>query len=124
MAIMTTHAAIPAYITKDGSEIRELLHPSAHGNANQSLAEATVPPGGRTLRHCHRMTEELYHVLSGRARMTLGDEQFEIRPGDTVCIPPGTPHALEVLGAEPLRILCCCSPAYSHADTELIEVGP
>ena len=42
---------VPAFTTKDGSEIRELL---AHRNsaiANQSLAEARVPVGGFTAEH-------------------------------------------------------------------------
>ena len=43
----TRYADIPAYVTKDGSVIRELLHPDHHGNRQQSLAEATVPPGGK-----------------------------------------------------------------------------
>jgi mannose-6-phosphate isomerase-like protein (cupin superfamily) len=43
-----------------------------------------------------------------------------VRTGDTVCIPPGTPHRIRNTGAGPLRILCCCSPAYSHDDTELV----
>lgn len=39
---MQTHSAdIPAYLTKVGSEIRELMHPAQHGNRNQGLAEAT-----------------------------------------------------------------------------------
>ena len=41
--------SVVPYITKDGSEIRELMHPAVHGNQNQSLAEAMVPPGARTL---------------------------------------------------------------------------
>ena len=117
----TRYADIPAYVTKDGSEIRELMHPQQHGNRAQSLAEATVPPGRRTLLHRHARTEELYHVTAGRGRMTLGEERFEVGAGDTVHIAPGTPHCIEALGAEPLRILCCCSPAYSHEDTELLE---
>ena len=44
----TRHTEIPVYITKDGSEIRELMHPAVHGNRLQSLAEATVHPGQRT----------------------------------------------------------------------------
>jgi hypothetical protein len=24
---------------------------------------------------------------------------------------------------EPLRLLCCCAPAYSHGDTELLDEG-
>ena len=114
------YAAIAPYLTKDGSEIRELMHPSVHGNRAQSLAEATVPPGAETLLHRHRLTEELYHVTAGTGLMTLGERTFEVRAGDTVCIPPGTPHRIRSIGGEPLRILCCCSPAYSHDDTELL----
>ncbi len=121
--LKTRYAEIPAYTTKDGSEIRELMHPAMHGNRSQSLAEATVHTGQRTHRHRHALTEELYHVTSGRGLMTLGEARFEVGAGDTVHIAPGTEHCIETLGAEPLVILCCCSPAYSHEDTELLEEG-
>ena len=117
----TCYSQIPAYVTRDGSEIRELMHPAQHGGQNQSLAEATVPPGSRTLLHRPRMTEEIYHVTAGSGRMTLGEETFDVVVGDSVLIPPGTPHRIEVLGNQVLRILCCCSPAYAHEDTELLE---
>lgn len=120
----TAHRDIPAYTTLDGSEIRELMHPSLHGGRAQSLAEATVPPGAKTLLHRHVRTEELYHVTAGSGRMTLGESKFDIAPGDTVLIPPGTPHRVEANSDEPLVLLCCCSPAYAHEDTELLEGSP
>jgi len=110
-----------AYPTKDGSTIRELMHPAVHGSVNQSLAEATIEPGQGTQLHRHRLSEEIYHVTVGEGLMTLGDEQFPIAVGDTVCIPPGTPHAVVNTGTKPLRILCACSPAYSHDDTEIVK---
>ena len=116
----TRYADIPAYHTKDGSEIRELMHPDRHANRKQSLAEAIVQPGQETLLHKHLRTEELYHITAGRGLMTLGDERFEVGAGDTVLIAPGTEHCIRNVGAEPLRILCSCSPAYSHDDTVLI----
>lgn len=116
----TRYDDIPAFTTRDGSEIRELLHPAVHGGRNQSLAEATVAPGSRTLLHRHRLSEEIYHVTAGGGRMTLGEQEFPIAAGDTILIPPGTPHCVEALGPAPLRILCCCSPAYADADTELL----
>ncbi|HHM04422.1 MAG TPA: cupin domain-containing protein [Gammaproteobacteria bacterium] len=74
-----------------------------------------------TVLHYHRRSEELYHVTAGRGRLTLlGDAQFEIGPGDTVHIAPGTPHALHNPGPEDLRVLCCSAPAYDHADTVLL----
>jgi mannose-6-phosphate isomerase-like protein (cupin superfamily) len=119
-SVVQPYATVPAYRTKDGSEIRELMHPDVHGNRAQSLAEATVPAGTRTLRHRHRSSEELYHVVSGEGRMTLGPETFPVRPGDTILIPPGETHCIEATGHEALRLLCCCAPAYSDDDTELL----
>jgi mannose-6-phosphate isomerase-like protein (cupin superfamily) len=63
-------------------------------------------------------------VTRGTGRLTLGREQLELAPGDTVCIPPGVAHCVENTGTDPLHILCCCAPAYSHADTELLEGPP
>jgi len=121
MTIKSRYSEVVPFKTRDGSEIRELLHPEAHGNRNQSLAEATVEVGGQTLLHRHHRTEELYHILAGTGLMTLGEQQFEINQRDTVCIPPGTPHCISNTGSESLRFLCCCSPAYSHDDTELLD---
>jgi len=112
--------AVP-YLTRDGSEIRELMHPAVHGNVSQSLAEAIVHPGEKTQLHFRRMSEELYHVTQGAGLMTLGEECFAIDVGDTVLISPGVAHCVEATGGSALHILCCCSPAYSHDDTFLLS---
>jgi mannose-6-phosphate isomerase-like protein (cupin superfamily) len=116
----TAVSEVLAYITKDGSEIRELLHPSQHLLRNQSLAEAVIPAGTSTQLHRHQITEEIYHVTYGNGLMTLGERQFEITVGDSIAILPGTPHCVENHGSEALHMLCCCAPAYSHDDTELL----
>ncbi|KXB31169.1 hypothetical protein AT959_10825 [Dechloromonas denitrificans] len=116
----TARAEITPYITKDGSKIRELLHPSQHALHQQSLAEAVVAIGARTELHRHHVTEEIYHVTRGQGLMTLGGERFAIAAGDSIAIAPGTPHCVENTGSEALHILCCCAPAYAHEDTELL----
>ena len=98
-----------AFITKDGSEIRELL---AHRNScirNQSLAEArgrsrgqnggalSSADGGDLL---HRRRHGL---------MTIDHEQHPVGPGDAVAIPPGTVHQIFNSGIKPLVFLCCCT---------------
>ncbi|MBG0777716.1 MAG: cupin domain-containing protein [Desulfovibrionaceae bacterium] len=123
-AARTTRVAdATPYVTKDGSTIRELMHPAVHGAthgvANQSLALAEVAPGAATTPHRHRSTEELYHFLDGSGVMDLDGERFAVEPGDTVCIRPGARHAVANTGTGPLRILCCCAPAYGHEDTDL-----
>jgi len=112
---------VRSFITKDGSSIKELMHPSRHGNVNQSFAEASIKPGLKTRAHCHHASEELYHIIQGEGRMTLGERMFNVKVGDTVLIPPGTLHCIQNISAEPLTLLCCCSPPYSHDDTELLE---
>ena len=115
------YADAEPFTTKDGSTIRELMHPTHHAVRHQSLAQATVVPGSATLLHRHRVTEEIYHITSGRGIMRLGATTFEVRRGDTVVIAAGTAHNISNRGRLPLRILCACTPAYAHDDTELLE---
>ena len=109
-----------AFITADGSSIRELVGIPSGNSVNQSLAEATVPPGSETVEHFHRTSEEIYYFTAGAGRMRLGDEEAAVRAGDTIVIAPGTRHKLFNDGAEPLVLLCCCAPPYSDADTVLL----
>ena len=116
----THYADVPAFVTKDGSLIRELMHPAQHASEKQSLAEAIVQPGQKTALHRHAQSEELYHITAGEGRMTLGVDKFAVKTGDTICIAPGTPHCIENTGTGELRILCSCVPAYAHSDTEIL----
>jgi len=117
MPIISHYKNIKSYVTQDSSEIRELMHPNVQGNQQQSLAEAIVKPGEKTLLHYHEKSEELYYILQGTGEMQLGDETFTVNMGDTICIPSGSQHCIENTGDYDLKILCCCAPAYSHADT-------
>ena len=112
---------VPAFKTKDGSEIRELL---AHRNScirNQSLAEARIPVGGSTLEHFHPKTEEIYFITAGSGKMRIENEMREVKIGDAIAIPPGQKHKIWNTGGEILKLLCCCAPAYEHDDTVITE---
>jgi mannose-6-phosphate isomerase-like protein (cupin superfamily) len=109
------------FTTKDGSTIREVAGPASLPSQNQSLAEATVDPGGATTAHYHRVSEELYFFTAGTGRLRIGDDERDVRPGDCAVIPPGAEHKLFNTGDEPLVLLCCCAPPYSHEDTVLTE---
>lgn len=118
---VTNLQEVPAFITKDGSEIRELL---AHRNSslrNQSLAEARIAPGQSTQEHFHRVTEEIYYITHGSGRMRIEDETLDVKVGDSIAIPPGKKHKIWNTGSETLRLLCCCAPAYEHEDTVITE---
>jgi mannose-6-phosphate isomerase-like protein (cupin superfamily) len=112
---------MPAFITKDGSEIRELL---AHRNSvirNQSLAEARLDIGAATQEHFHLRAEEIYFITQGRGKIRIDGELRTVTKGDAIAIPPCSRHKLWNTGKEPLRLLCCCAPAYDDADTVITE---
>ena len=120
MDIIQRDAAQP-FITADGSQIRELMHPNFAGVRHQSLAEATLAPGAATTEHYHPVAEEIYYILQGAARLRIEGETRELVAGDAAAIPPGARHKIWNTGAEPLVFLCCCAPAYAHEDTVLTE---
>lgn len=118
MEIINRSASAP-FKTKDGSTIRSLLDRTNSSATQQSLAEAAVPPGRATQPHRHPRTEEIYYILVGTGRVTVGDEASDVGPLDAILIPPDTRHTIHNTGAEPLVFLCCCAPPYSHDDTVL-----
>jgi len=112
---------VEPFITKDRSEIREILAPRNSSIQRQSLAEARVAPDSSTEEHYHLQTEEIYYILEGSGMMRLGSEEREVGPGDGIAILPGKRHRISNIGDSDLVILCCCSPAYSHEDTVIVD---
>ena len=82
----------------------------------------TVPvlPGGRIPKHRHPTLEHEQYVLSGRMKVTLGDEVREVAAGQAVFIPAGTPHAYVNEGEEPVEFLCIIPKTSGYA-TEWLE---
>jgi len=107
----------PPFTTADGSTIRSLLDTTNAPVKKQSLAEATLPAGGYTERHYHRSSEEFYFILEGEGTMEIEGELRKVQPGDAILIPAGSRHQITADSGAGLRLLCCCAPPYSHADT-------
>jgi hypothetical protein len=49
-------------------------------------------------RHTHTREDEAYFVLAGEMEVTVGDEAFILRPGDSLMAPRGIPHQLRNSG--------------------------
>src|SRR3954468_645926 len=102
--------------TPHGSEIRPLVDRTTSNIERCSLAEEVLPAGAAVGRHHHIETEEVYYILNGAGRMTVGDETRDVAAGDAIFIPRGHVHSLENTGREPMTILLVCGPAYSYDD--------
>lgn len=76
------------------------------GSACNWLDLSILPPGTSIGLHTHDSDdEEIYVVISGRGRMTLGEESFTVMPGDVVINPPAGTHGLENTGNTELRLV-------------------
>ncbi len=54
--------------------------------------------GGSHASHQHETLEQVYIMVSGTGRMTLGDEEFDATPGMMIHVPPNVDHRIVNIG--------------------------
>ena len=76
------------------------------GAPNFEMRRFTIKPGGSIPKHYHPDIEHEQYVLKGRYVMGIGDKVHEVKEGDSVYIPPGTPHWYRNTAKEDAEFLC------------------
>jgi mannose-6-phosphate isomerase-like protein (cupin superfamily) len=65
-----------------------------------------IPPGNSVGLHTHDAgDEEVYVIVSGKGRMHVDGEEFDVGPGDAILNVAGGTHGLINIGTEPLRMV-------------------
>jgi mannose-6-phosphate isomerase-like protein (cupin superfamily) len=108
-------------VSQHGEIISELIGRADRSSQRHSVAFITLPPGKSSRLHYHPVTEESYHILQGQARMRVGDEEAILVPGQSVLIPPQTPHRITSIGDTDLAFLAFCVPAWEPSCEVPIE---
>lgn len=67
-------------------------------------------PGQAQAPHAHVASDKVYAVLSGRGRVRVGAETFDVREGHAVLCPAGADHGVENPGPTDLRLLVFMAP--------------
>ena len=75
-----------------------------------------VKPGAALSLQLHRKRAEHWVVVSGRARVTRGEDTLHLEENQSTYIPVGTRHRLENAGSEPLLIIEVQSGSYLGED--------
>lgn len=87
-------------------DCRTLVSDARQGSEKVMVGRTVYPGGGGTHEHhLHPDAEEVVIVLSGRGWHRVGDEYYEISPGDVVFVPNNTAHSAGSLGEEDMVIL-------------------
>ncbi len=76
----------------------------------------TVTPGRRLSLQLHHKRSEHWVVIRGKARVTCGDEVYDLHAGQSTGIPVETPHRLENPGSDVLEIIEVQNGAYLGED--------
>ncbi len=66
--------------------------------------DMNVPP------HFHAKHSEVFYVVSGQVEWTVNGETHVMGAGDTVFIPPSTPHAVKTVGGKEAHLLMLYEP--------------
>ncbi len=70
-----------------------------------AIGYVALKPGESTDIGLHDDEEEAYVVLSGKAKLMLGDSYHELEKGHVVYVPRNTPHRMTCISEAPLEYL-------------------
>ena len=76
-----------------------------HGAPNFAIRRFTLDAGAEVPRHTNEVEHEQY-VLAGEYTVGIGDEEYEVAPGDSLFIPAGTVHWYRNDGDDEGAFLC------------------
>lgn len=98
-------ADVPAEIVSGGSHTRKQVLISAAEGPHFAMRRFVMAPGGGMPRHTNLVEHEQY-VLTGRARIGIGDDVYVVQQGDVVFIPAEVPHWYKNIGDDDFTFLC------------------
>lgn len=90
---------------KGAVQYRRAIPPSVFSGPWAYVDHLVIPPGSTVGQQIHRGVAEVYFVMSGAGKITVGPESAAIQEGDAVPVQLNEVHALESSGATPLELL-------------------
>jgi mannose-6-phosphate isomerase-like protein (cupin superfamily) len=87
-----------------------LVNPKSCPGAQLEFHITEIQPEGAALDDVHPNEDHVFYVLSGRAKAKVGDDDFEVGPGDALYVPKNTVHNFRVQGGEVFRIAVVFAP--------------
>jgi len=83
--------------------------------ATISVQEGPVP------KHLHVNANEVQYILEGTGTIWLGDKEVQVKPGDLVIIPKGTPHGGTKPDGRPFKSIAIKTPPQAPDDLKLLN---
>lgn len=98
-------SSIESSEVKDGTGVSKKILISPDEAPNFAMRLFTIQPGGKMPNHTDLVEHEQF-VLTGSAKIGIGDKVFEVHRGDVVFMPAGAPHWYKNDGEDVFEFLC------------------
>ena len=82
-----------------------LIDPENSPSKNLTMGYTVIYPTGKTTGHAHADMEEVYYFLTGKGKMVVGDDEYDIQAGDALYVPFGEYHVTYNTGNQPLAMV-------------------
>jgi mannose-6-phosphate isomerase-like protein (cupin superfamily) len=98
---------------------------SASGLRSKTLVSAdgvTISvQDGNVRKHIHANANEIQYILEGTGTVWLGDHEVQVKPGDLIIIPKGTPHAGTKPDGRPFKSIAIKTPPQAPDDMKVLD---
>jgi quercetin dioxygenase-like cupin family protein len=103
---------------------QRLIGPETVGARQMEVLMGTLSKGGGALPHAHPGIEQSCYLLEGTAHVTVGEQAFDMVPGDMCFFPADVFHTFSVTSDTPVKLLVIYSPPYGENPKNVVRTSP
>jgi quercetin dioxygenase-like cupin family protein len=100
---------------------QRLIGPDNVGAKQMEVVLGTLAKGGGALPHAHPGIEQSCYLLEGTACAQVGEQKFDMVPGDMCFSPADIPHVFTVTSETPVKLLVFYAPPYLEQPDRVIR---
>ncbi len=114
---MSTNTQTQGYVARHINDVEPVPCPCGSSTriiTSKDTSEASfhVTHIQDSIRHFHKKTTEIYHILEGKGFLEIGEDKISLSPGQTVLIEKGVPHR----GYGDFKTIVVAIPAFDPED--------
>jgi len=119
MRVITKEEIKEPFKSALGEEVYEMIGAPKEigGTSKHSFVHVVIPEGKSSVAHYHKVSEETYYVLNGKARMVIGGKEIQLTKGKACLIMPYENHQIFNDEAEDLEFIAVSAPAWTPDDS-------
>ena len=74
------------------------------------ITTGVIEPAGFVPDHYHKWEDQTFHVIEGVLDAKIGNEHFELNPGDSIHCPRGVTHYMKNIGSSKAKVISYIFP--------------